>query len=65
MYKSRDITNFKTATTALDLLTSTNDFNKFKTTLTNITKLIYKKPETKTNIKNDIKQQHNNYYLMH
>jgi hypothetical protein len=55
MYKSRDITNFKTATTALDLLTSTNDFNKFKTTLANITKLIDKNTD-KTNIKRIIKQ---------
>jgi hypothetical protein len=49
MYKSRDITNFKTATTALDLLTSTNDFNNFKTPLTNITKLIDKNTENNTN----------------
>ena len=28
MYKPRDIANFKTATAALDLLTSTNDVNK-------------------------------------
>jgi hypothetical protein len=55
MYKSRDITNFKTATTALDLLTSNNDFNKFKTTLANITKLIDKKTD-KPNIKRIIKQ---------
>jgi formyltetrahydrofolate synthetase len=56
MYKNRDITNFKTAATALDLLTSKNDFNKFKTTLTKITKLIDKKT-TKININKDIKQQ--------
>jgi hypothetical protein len=55
MYKSRDITNFKTATTALDLLTSKNEFNKFKTTLANITTLIDKKPD-KTTIKRIIKQ---------
>jgi hypothetical protein len=55
MYKTRDITNFKTATTALDLLTSKNDFNKFKTTLTKITKVIDKKPE-KAHIKRSIKQ---------
>ena len=31
MYKLRDITNFKTADMALNLLTSNHDFNKFKT----------------------------------
>jgi hypothetical protein len=55
MYKSRDITNFKTATKALDLLTSTNDFNKFNTTLTNITKLIDTR-NNKTHIKRISKQ---------
>jgi Zn-dependent M32 family carboxypeptidase len=39
MYKSRDITNFKTATKALDLLKSKNDFNKFQQVFTNIIKL--------------------------
>ena len=33
MYKLRDIANFKTTNTALNLLTSDNDFNKFQTSL--------------------------------
>ena len=45
MYKSRDITNFKTAKTALDLLTSNNDINKFQTLFTTITKLTDKKTD--------------------
>jgi hypothetical protein len=56
MYKNRDITNFKTATTALDLLTSKNDFNKFKTTLTNIIKLIDEKTD-KRHIKHNKKKK--------
>jgi hypothetical protein len=42
MYKIRDITNFKTAITALDLLTSKNDFDKFQQVFTNIIKLTTK-----------------------
>ena len=56
MYKARDITNFKTAKTALDLLTSTNDINKFQTRFTKITQLTTKKTD-KVKIKTDIKQQ--------
>ena len=55
MYKARDITNFKTADTALNLLTSGNDFNKFKTLYTKLTQLAIKKTET-TKIKKEIKQ---------
>ena len=36
MYKARDITNFETTKTALDLLTSKNDINKFQTLFTKI-----------------------------
>ena len=56
MYKTRNITNFKTANTALNLLTSGNDFNKFKTLYTKITQQTIKKTET-TKIKKEIKQQ--------
>ena len=34
MYKTRDITNFITAKTALDLLTSNNDINTFQSLFT-------------------------------
>ena len=37
MYTRRDITNFKTANTALNLLTSDNGFNKFQTSFNTIT----------------------------
>ena len=50
MYKSRDMTNFKAAKTALDLLTSKKGVNKFQTRFTNITKLINKK-QIKLNLK--------------
>jgi hypothetical protein len=53
MYKSRDITNFKTATTALDLLTSKNDFNKFQQTFKTIITQTTNKNNT-TIIKQDI-----------
>jgi hypothetical protein len=53
MYKSRDITNFKTATTALDLLTSKNDFNKFQQTFKKIITQTTNK-NNKTIIKQDI-----------
>jgi hypothetical protein len=56
MYKSRDITNFKTATTALDLLTSNNDFNKFQQVFTTIIKLTTNTTD-KTIVTKDIKQQ--------
>ena len=55
MYKARDITNVKTANTALNLLTSGNGFNKFKTLYTKITQQAIKKTE-KTQIKKEIKQ---------
>ena len=55
MYKARDITNYKTAKTALDLLTSKNDTNKFKTAFTTIIKLT-----TKKQIKLNLKQILNN-----
>ena len=45
MYKRRDITNFITANTALNLLTSYDDFNKFQTSFHTITKLIHTKHE--------------------
>ena len=38
MYKSRDITNIKTAKIAIDALTVNEDFNKFKTLFSTITK---------------------------
>jgi hypothetical protein len=47
MYKSRDITNFETATKALDLLNSKNDFNKFQQVCTNIIKLTTNKIKQK------------------
>jgi hypothetical protein len=56
MYKSRDITNCKTADKALNLLTSGSDFTKFQTLYTKLIKLANKKTET-TNIKQTIKQQ--------
>ena len=31
MYNTRDITNFETATRALNLIAAQNDFNQFKT----------------------------------
>ena len=43
MYKPRDITNFKTAKTALDLLTSANDSNTCQTRFTTITQITTKK----------------------
>ncbi len=42
LYKTRDITNIKTATRAMDLLVS-NDLNKFKKSFANISKLAAKK----------------------
>ena len=51
MYKARDITNVKTANTALNLLTSGNDFNKFKTLYTKITQQEINKTE-KQNLRN-------------
>ena len=58
MYKARDITNFKTAKTALDLLTSKNDINKFQTLLTKITQQTDKKTD-KVKIKTEIKREKN------
>ena len=47
-YKLGDITNFKTANTALTLLISDNDFNKCQTSFNNITKLKNTKHEEST-----------------
>ena len=46
MYKTVDITKFKTATTALNLLTSLNVFNTFKALVTNIPQLTTNRTET-------------------
>jgi hypothetical protein len=62
MYKNRDITNFKTAAMALDLLTSKDDFNKFKTLLTKIKNLTDKKTKT-TNIERILEQDKINVIL--
>ena len=54
MYKTRNITNFKTAKTALNLLTSNNDINKFQTLLTTLVEqaeLNAEKVKNKTYIK--------------
>ena len=48
MYTRRDITNFKTANTALNLLTSYNEFNKFQTLFNNIAKLKHATQQTAT-----------------
>ena len=45
IYKIRYITKLKPATTALTLLTSYNDFNKFQTSFNTITKLKNTKQE--------------------
>ena len=58
MYKARDITNFKTAKTALVLFTSSNDINKFQTLFTKKTQLTTKKTY-KVKLKTNIKQQTN------
>ena len=58
MYKTRDITNFKTAKTALDLLTSNNDINKFQSRFTKITQLTTKNTD-KVKIKTYTKNQTN------
>ena len=54
MYKSRDITNVKTAKLAIDSLTVNEDFNKFKTLYEKITKTATTKNE-KSSIKRNIK----------
>ena len=56
MYKARDITNFKTAKMALDLLTSNNDINKFQTRFTKTTQLTTNKTDT-VKLTTDIKRQ--------
>ena len=56
MYTARDITTFKTAKTALDLLTSKNDISKFQTLFTKIAQLTTKKTDN-VKIKTAIKQQ--------
>jgi hypothetical protein len=61
MYKSRDITNFKTADIALNLLTSGNDFNKFQPLFDKILKLQTKKTERK-NIRKAIKEENKYIY---
>ena len=59
MYNRRDISNFTTADMALNLLTSDNEFNKFQTLHTNITKLknTNQDREPITDIKNNLRQQ--------
>ncbi len=47
LYKTRDITNIKTATRAMDLVNS-NDLNKVKTKFANISKLVSNKSAKKT-----------------
>ena len=54
MYKTRDITNFKTAKPALHLLTSNNGINKFQTLYTTIKNNTQKQ---KVKIKQHIKHQ--------
>ena len=48
MHTTRYITNFKTANTALDLLTSYNDFNKFQTLCNQPTQLNHTSHENAT-----------------
>ena len=54
MYKSRDITNVKTAKIAIDALTINDDCNKFKSLFTKITTTANKKQE-KSSLKRNIK----------
>ena len=56
MYKNRDITNFKTAKLAIESLTINEDFKKFNSIFTKITKLADKKT-IKAPIKKEIKQK--------
>ena len=63
MYKTRDIKNFKTAKTAMDLLTSKNDINKFQTMFTQLLKLSDEKTN-KTKLKTDIKQEKQDIEIM-
>ena len=58
LYKTRDITNIKTATRAMDLLKS-NELNKFKKSFANISKLATKK-SGKTKAKRETKYQAEN-----
>ena len=58
MCKARDITNFKTANTALELFTSQNDISKFQTRFTILTQLTDKKPDN-VKLNTDIKRQNN------
>ena len=48
MYNTRDMTNFKTANTALNLLTSDNEFNKCQTLFNTVTQLTSTNQETST-----------------
>ena len=49
LYKSRDIRNIKTATTALDILTKEKDIQQFNTKFTSITKMLSKKQRRRQN----------------
>ena len=56
MYKSRDITNIKTAKLAIESLTINENFDKFKSLFTKMTTTANKKTE-KSIIKRDIKKE--------
>ena len=63
MFNIRDISHFKTADMALTLLTSYNDFNKFQTLFTNITKLADKKTKKQQLLHEVLKRRKHIYYI--